>query len=87
LDKKKLKIMIIALNRIIIGDVGSGKTIVAFLIALTYLNGLDKTGQVAIMAPTEVLAFQHYKKLLELTNLPQNDWINTVYLSGKKYTS
>ena len=75
--------MIEALNRIIIGDVGSGKTIVAFLIALTYLFGLKDTGQVAMMAPTEVLAFQHYKKLLELTNLPQNDWVNTVYLSGK----
>ncbi len=62
-----------AVNRIIIGDVGSGKTIVAFLIGLTYLKGLD-FGQVAMLAPTEVLAYQHYQKLLEFKNLlKEND--------------
>ena len=75
-----------SINRIVIGDVGSGKTIVAFVLALTYLHGLD-SGQVAIVAPTEVLAFQHYTKLLELVNSQsdnlQHDNIHCVYLAGK----
>ena len=53
------------LNRIVIGDVGSGKTIVAFFIALTFLKSSPKS-QVALLAPTEVLAFQHYQNLLDL---------------------
>jgi ATP-dependent DNA helicase RecG len=56
-----------ALNRIVIGDVGSGKTIVAFIIALAYLHGIE-TGQVAILAPTEVLAYQHYLSILDLSS-------------------
>ena len=61
------------LNRIVIGDVGSGKTIVAFIIGLCYLKGLPK-GQVAMLAPTEVLAYQHYQSLLSLLkNDPENN--------------
>ena len=48
------------------GDVGSGKTIVVIILALHYLeSGL----QVVIMAPTEVLAKQHYKNILRLFSL------------------
>ncbi len=51
------------MQRLIQGDVGSGKTIVAFLImALTARCGY----QSAIMAPTEVLAKQHYKSFCQL---------------------
>jgi len=51
------------MNRLIQGDVGSGKTIVAFYAAMiAILNGK----QVAMMAPTEILAEQHYKNFVGL---------------------
>jgi ATP-dependent DNA helicase RecG len=53
------------MNRLLQGDVGAGKTVVAMLAALVAMeNGL----QVAVMAPTEILADQHYltiRRLLE----------------------
>ena len=59
-DLKSMKRM----NRLVQGDVGSGKTIVAFIAAyMNYLSGY----QSVMMAPTEILAIQHYenaKKIL-----------------------
>lgn len=63
--------------RLIQGDVGSGKTIVALL---AILNAVDNGYQAAMMAPTEILAEQHYlnfKKLLEGFD------IHIAWLSGK----
>ena len=46
--------------RLLQGDVGSGKTVVALLVAAT---AIEAGGQVALMAPTELLARQHYRSL------------------------
>jgi|YNPMSStandDraft_2_1061718.scaffolds.fasta_scaffold00015_18 ATP-dependent DNA helicase RecG len=53
------------INRLIQGDVGSGKTVVSFAFAMNYIESND---QIAFMAPTEILAMQHYnnfKKIIE----------------------
>lgn len=66
------------MNRLIQGDVGSGKTIIAFL-AMT--DAAAAGYQSALMAPTEVLAKQHYEELcrtLEKNNIP----LKCVLLTG-----
>ena len=62
------------MNRLLQGDVGSGKTIVAFIaLYINYLSGY----QGALMAPTEILAEQHYKNMKRL--FPK---LNIVLLKG-----
>ena len=53
------------MNRLLQGDVGSGKTIVALM---SMLIALDNGFQACLMAPTEILSVQHYNGLLELCN-------------------
>lgn len=66
------------MNRLIQGDVGSGKTIIAFFALITAaLNN----GQGAMMAPTEVLARQHYDNLIELIK-EHNINVNPIVLVG-----
>jgi ATP-dependent DNA helicase RecG len=51
------------MNLLLQGDVGSGKTVVALVAAM---SAIDSGHQTAVMAPTEVLAAQHHRKVAEL---------------------
>lgn len=65
------------MSRLVQGDVGSGKTVIAA--ALIY--AVSKNGyQSAMMAPTEILATQHYKTLLKIT---ENTGVRCALLTGK----
>jgi len=52
------------MNRLLQGDVGSGKTMIALM---SMLLSVDNNLQAAIMAPTEILATQHYASICEMT--------------------
>jgi ATP-dependent DNA helicase RecG len=69
---------ILPMHRLLQGDVGSGKTVVA---ALAAVRCIDAGWQCALMAPTEILAEQHFRKLV--------DWLEplglqTAWLTGSQ---
>jgi len=66
------------MQRLLQGDVGSGKTIVACMAAL---QSIESNWQVALMAPTEILAEQHYRKMLSWLT-PLN--IQITWLTGSQ---
>ena len=67
------------MNRLLQGDVGSGKTIVVLLAAMFVVSGGH---QVAIMAPTEVLAMQHVKSIKELLGVQEANKLSVTFLTG-----
>ncbi|NJL74851.1 MAG: ATP-dependent DNA helicase RecG [Saprospiraceae bacterium] len=66
----------IQMNRLLQGDVGSGKTIVALMIMLI---AIDNTFQSCLMAPTEILAQQHYLSIKEYV---KDMGIEVAFLAG-----
>ncbi len=66
------------MQRLLQGDVGSGKTIVA---ALAAAQAIDSGYQVALMAPTEILAEQHFQRIAERM-MPLG--VSIVWLSGQQ---
>ena len=70
------------MNRLVQGDVGSGKTLVAFL---SCLIAIDNGFQTCLMAPTEILAEQHFQTLSQLASgLNINVCLLTGSVKGKK---
>lgn len=68
------------MNRLLHGDVGCGKTVVA---SIACANVIQQNGQTALLAPTEILAQQHFKSCLE-TLVPLNCSIALI-TANKKY--
>ncbi|MGN6395351.1 MAG: ATP-dependent DNA helicase RecG [Mucilaginibacter sp.] len=66
----------VQMNRLLQGDVGSGKTVVALM---SMLLAVDNGFQCCIMAPTEILASQHYATIKELVG---DDFIEVGLLTG-----
>jgi ATP-dependent DNA helicase RecG len=64
------------MNRLVQGDVGSGKTLVALMVALL---AFDNGFQVSLMAPTEILATQHYHTI---TRMLTGIAVNVALLTG-----
>ena len=72
------------MSRLVQGDVGSGKTIIAFLCMLmTCANGY----QSVLLAPTEVLAKQHFEKIEKMRAENKIDVLNPVLLTGSMKAS
>lgn len=70
------------MNRLLQGDVGSGKTIVALM---AILLAVDNGFQATLMAPTEILALQHFESLTsQLSNLKIKVALLTGSIKGKK---
>ena len=69
------------MNRLIQGDVGSGKTLVALM---SMLLAIDNGFQTALMAPTEILAQQHYNSISALLD---GMGLNVALLTGTSKTS
>ena len=70
------------MNRLLQGDVGSGKTLVALMLSLI---ALDNGYQACLMAPTEILAEQHYATFREfLKDMPVRVELLTGAVKGKK---
>jgi ATP-dependent DNA helicase RecG len=66
----------VPMNRLLQGDVGCGKTVVALIAAL---DAVDEGGQAAFMAPTETLAWQHHNTISQwLSGIP----VKVEFLSG-----
>lgn len=68
------------MNRLLQGDVGSGKTIVGFM---SMLMAIDNGFQACLMAPTEILAQQHYEGISELCKSLD---LNVAVLTGSSKT-
>lgn len=66
----------VQMNRLLQGDVGSGKTVVALM---SMLLAIDNGYQACIMAPTEILARQHYHSISQLLN---DDMVQMDILTG-----
>ena len=66
----------VQMNRLLQGDVGSGKTVVALMIMLL---AIDNGFQACIMAPTEILAQQHYFSIMGLLG---DDFVSVELLTG-----
>jgi ATP-dependent DNA helicase RecG len=66
----------VQMNRLLQGDVGSGKTVVALMIMLL---AIDNGYQACIMAPTEILAQQHYSSIKDLLG---DDFVSVDILTG-----